>query len=604
MAIFIDYLPASKNDLAAMRTEDVKRVEYYEYPSDPRLQGNPYVINFIMQKYEYGGYVKTFAHTNLLSLHSEQLVGNLRFQYKNMTYDLMGYGFNTNSTHNGSELTETYRLPQPDGSIKEFNRVSTLSSSKQSNQQYLAAFKATYNSDNIQASSQINASINNTPHSDKTGNVTILPAKISETSYASTLNTGAKYIAYNGYYFFVLKNNSLTFTPSYVYSHTDQNSSYLETGYSEILNGAVDNTNQLKGDLKFSHNFGEYGNLLGFLHGSYEYNRTRYSGTATALDRAKSSRIEAGVSYDITVGKVHTSATLAWDWDRLQFGDMVDRPSTPKASLSVQYAPNGHHSLSLATSYESWLPSPSFKSNKIIESTPLMKYTGNPNLIPSKSYDFDFTYTWIPNNDFSLGAYAWAWIVGDRYVYDYEASSTGILRTIKQPMGSYAQGTYGLSGSAKFLDRSLVFSGKIGHLLNHNGIPYNQNHSHINWHARVRYYLDNWNFTFTYISDNGSADGCMNGIWNRGKSDWYVTLGWSNSDWNVRADLINFTRWNWRSNRQEMHSPYYDTAEQFINGKSRAFIQLSATYTFGFGKKVKRDNEPQVSGSASSGILK
>lgn len=80
VAIFIDYLPASKNDLAAMRTEDVKRVEYYEYPSDPRLQGNPYVINFIMQKYEYGGYVKTFAHTNLLSLHSEQLVGNLRFQ--------------------------------------------------------------------------------------------------------------------------------------------------------------------------------------------------------------------------------------------------------------------------------------------------------------------------------------------------------------------------------------------------------------------------------------------------------------------------------------------------------------------------------------------
>ena len=256
VAVFIDYLPASQNDLTAMRMSDVKRVEYYEYPSDPRLQGNAYVVNFIMTQYEYGGYVKGFGHTNLISLWSEQLLGNIRLQYKRMTYDLMGYGFNTNSTHNGSELTETYRLPQSDGSIKEFNRFSNLSSSKQNNQQYLVAFKATYNSDKIQASSQINASINNTPHADRSGSVTYTPATYPSSSYASILDTRAKYIAYNGYYFFTLpQNNSLTFIPSYVYSHTDQNSSYLETGFSEILNGAVDNTNQLKCDLKFNHDF-------------------------------------------------------------------------------------------------------------------------------------------------------------------------------------------------------------------------------------------------------------------------------------------------------------------------------------------------------------
>lgn len=40
-----------------------------------------------------------------------------------------------------------------------------------------------------------------------------------------------------------------------------------------------------------------------------------------------------------------------------------------------------------------------------------------------------------------------------------------------------------------------------------------------------------------------------------------------------------------------------------LNGQSHALIQLSATYTFSFGKKVNRDDEPEVSGSASSGIL-
>ncbi|MDE6574655.1 MAG: hypothetical protein K2L84_04940 [Muribaculaceae bacterium] len=46
-------------------------------------------------------------------------------------------------------------------------------------------------------------------------------------------------------------------------------------------------------------------------------------------------------------------------------------------------------------------------------------------------------------------------------------------------MGSFAQGKYGVSGTLKFLDRTLVFSGQIGQILNHNGAPYNVNHSYI-----------------------------------------------------------------------------------------------------------------------------
>ena len=603
VAVFIDFIPASENDLKAMRMSDVKKVEYYEYPSDPRLQGNPYVVNYVMAKYEYGGYVKGFNHTNLLHF-SEQLLGNVRLQYKKMTYDVMGYGWGHNSSHYGSELTETYRLPQPDSQIKVFDRYSNTTKSKERRRQYFAAFKATYNSDRIQASTQINGSINRKPHSDRSGEVWYNPDDFPASEYSSTLSNSSKFISYNGYYFIALtKMNSITFTPSYIYSHTYQNSSYIENGYAPILNGASDNTNQLKGDIKFNHDFGKFGNILGFVRGSYEYNRTQYTGTANSLDKAKSSRFGIGANYDLTIGSFYGTIGFGWDWDRLQFGDMVDKPSSPWFDLSLQYGFREKHSVSTTFHYSTWQPSPSFKSDNIIQSSPLMRYTGNPNLVPSKSYDIDFRYTWLPNNNYSFSAFAWAWIVGDRYAYDYEASSTGILRTIKQPMGSYAQGKYGITGTLRFLDRKLMFTGQIGQVLNHNGKPYNINHSYIDWYARVRYYLGNWNFTATYVSDNGSADGCMNGIWNYGKSDWYITIGWSNSDWNVRADFIDFSRWNWRSAKQVMRSKYYDTTEIMLNGQSHALIQLSATYTFGFGKKVNRDNEPGVSGSASSGIL-
>lgn len=605
VAIFIDYLPATDTDLNAMLTSDVKKVEYYENPSDPRLQGNPYVINFVMQKYEYGGYLKTLGHTNLISNPVGELHANLRLQRNKMTYDIMGATFSYNRKNMGSELTETYRLPQPDGEIKEFTRFSNTTSSVKKQDWYFATLKATYNSDNVQAQSQIKGKIDRMPDNKQNGIVSYTPEDYPTTDYSSSFDQRTKFLAYEGYYFFKIPhNNSLTFNPKYNYSHTDQSSMYAEYGFNPIFNYAKDNTNKFSGELKFVHNFGKYGNLLIEANGSYESNKTRYSGSATALDIAKSSRIEIGATYDISFGKFYSSATFAWDWDRLKFGELIDHPSTPKANLSIQYAPNTNNSFNLMASYESWLPSPSFKSDKIIEATPLMRYTGNPGLVPSKSYDFDFTYTWIPNNNFNLSAFAWAWIVGDRYVYDYEASSSGILRTIKQPMGSFAQGTYGISGSAKFLDRSLVFSGRVGHLLNHNGRPYNANHSFINWYIRARYYLNNWNFTLTYSSKNGSADGCMNGLWAYGKSDWYITIGWSNSHWNIRGDIINFTRWNWRGDKYIMHSKFYDTKEVKINGSSRAYVQLVATYTFGFGKKVKSDNEPSVSGSASSGILK
>ena len=276
VAIFIDYVPASDKDLKAMRTADVKRVEYYELPSDPRLQGNQYAVNFIMQQYEYGGYVKGFGHANLISF-SEQLLGNMRFQYKKMTYDIMGYGFNMNNSHYGSNLRETFRLPKEDGGNVIFDRISRTLSSKTENQQYFAAFRALYNSDNIQASTEIDGSINTTPLSYRNGIVEYSSEIFPSMPYYSISDKDSRFLSYSGYYFFVLpKDNSLTFTPHYTFTHSENNSSYSEADFSSIINSASDNTSQIKGDIKFSHSFGKYGTILAAMDVFHEYNRTRY----------------------------------------------------------------------------------------------------------------------------------------------------------------------------------------------------------------------------------------------------------------------------------------------------------------------------------------
>ena len=47
VAIFINYLEASKGEMEGLRTPDVKKVEYLEFPVDPRFRGAQCVINII-----------------------------------------------------------------------------------------------------------------------------------------------------------------------------------------------------------------------------------------------------------------------------------------------------------------------------------------------------------------------------------------------------------------------------------------------------------------------------------------------------------------------------------------------------------------------------
>ena len=56
VAIYINYILASAEEMEGISTSDVRRVEYLDFPSDPRFQGNEHVVNFIVQKYESGGY--------------------------------------------------------------------------------------------------------------------------------------------------------------------------------------------------------------------------------------------------------------------------------------------------------------------------------------------------------------------------------------------------------------------------------------------------------------------------------------------------------------------------------------------------------------------
>lgn len=254
--------------------------------------------------------------------------------------------------------------------------------------------------------------------------------------------------------------------------------------------------------------------------------------------------------------------------------------------------------------YSVWPPSSNYKSENIIRISPFLWHTGNPVLKSHSSYDVGVNYTFISSNRISFTVFANSWFVGNRSAFVYDATSQGVIRTIQQPIGSFSHYNYGINVSTKHLDGRLSLSGKIAQLFVHNGAPYNVNHSHIGYYLQALYYCGNFNFAVSYNSENATDNyNSMSGIWTKKKDSFIIQAGWSNMSWNIRLTARNLQRWNWRSSYDTMHSDSYSVSKWVCNTSSHAYVQLSATYTFGFGRQIKQGNDISRQAGASSGIL-
>ncbi|MDE6264452.1 MAG: TonB-dependent receptor family protein [Paramuribaculum sp.] len=600
---FIDFIPASEKEMEGMRILDIKRIEYYDYPSDPRFQGKTHVINILLHRDEYGGYVKGTYYDNFII--SRQLNVYAKVQYKKVTFDWAGGAYSMNDKKNYENTVETFRLPQEDGSIKEFERKSIVDYNKKVRKSYWTSFKALYRTDKVAMSNMITADFDRTPKHITEGKLTYTPDDFESTEYTTRNKSIAKSVIYSGYWHFALPSgNYITFNPTYAFTHTNQYSLYQQIGSSTIINGASDNSHQVTGDISFVHSFGKTGKLKAMCQGQLVQNMTDYSGSSTTSDKACTYRIGPVLTYSYTDNKFYGIFGLGLYWDKSEYGRTKENTAAPWVNLSLQYSCNTHNSLSFDFNYGKSIPSSSYRSAALIQLSPLMSYTGNPSLVPYSSFHINGAYTFIPSNELSLSTFGSAWIVDNRYVFDYEANPTGIIRTIKQPMGKYTQWQYGIQGTISLIDRKLQIGVNCYMEHVHNGIPYHWTKSKLTSSISAYYYLDRIYLGTTYNTPKGYSDGCMVGTWVMPRESYTFQIGWSNKSWNLRFFTRNFLKFHGYHTKGIMNSQHYDSVRYVYSGSSTVFFQVSATYTFGYGIKVSHGNEAYQATGASSGILK
>lgn len=606
VSIFIDYLPATTEDLSGMKTQDVKKVEYFMHPSDARFQGAKYVINFVMQKYEWGGYTKLNANKWFGVNRTEGSVYS-KMAYKRMTFDIFADETYLTNKHIGQNLAENYRFTDLYGEgPQSVVRKSETESSHYSNNSNNVSFRALYNTSSIQVSNRIAYSLTDIPHNDVNSRLTY-STDLFPTSNSSTIASSRDWaIKYNGDYFFKLSQQfALNIETTYTYGNNKSDSHYSTTNRLSIINNAKEDVHNATAYLHLNWNPNKPNQFFTNIGVQHHWNAINYYGNTPSKQKYDVGLYFFGQNYKhIFNEKWNVGASLAWIWETNRISGIKVDNNFPKTNINATWSPNNKNQLYLTANYGSMIPGASQKSPNMLQQDELMWYKGTPELKDSKYTNALFSYTWLPNNRWQITADAYLGYIKDRVVTLY--SATGPNGTMLRQYfngGDYFSNYIGINATGKFFGGWLAAKLRPQFWFRKTTGSYAWSSNQLTCTAQLTYYLGNLYFMGWYMTPSRYQE-TNSGIIRRTPSRYQLQIGWGKGAWNLSATAYNFFHTSWDSYEESLTSKCYSFERMTFGSQHHAHYAVSITYTIGYGKKIKRNNEISGSGTAGSAILK
>lgn len=605
VAIYIDNIEASSKELEGMKTTDVKRVEFYAYPTNPRFKGARYVINFIMQQYLYGGYTKLTAEKQLEVNRTAGFVYS-KLSYKKMIYDIYAGTTYMTTRHNGTKLEEEYRLSDMfNEDQKEISRISSTENSRLRDNSSDFVFRTLYNNTKVQLSNKVTLVLNRKPINE-TGSAVIYSPEIFPSGNTSQNNKLRNLTAaYNGDYFYrISERMSLQTDFRYTYGNNSSKSRYLSAEGLSIINDASETSSFFRINPRLSYKVSSSHNLTTYFTGAWNTHRIDYTGSTPSLQRYKIQAYFAGIHYDFVGRKIQTGVDIGWGLEANRISEVKSNNSFPTISAYANYMPVRKHMLALSMNYVNGVPEASQKSPNMLQQDELMWFTGSPDL---KDYGYmsgSLNYTWLPNNKWQLSSTA----AYSRYtnrcvaVYTPTAPEGAMLRHYVNG-GEYSAGMFAINATGRFLRNSLVINLMPQIWAYHTSGIYRSCHHDLNGRAQISYFNSNFHFSGGY-SLRRKYPSIQAEYQAQEPEQYQLQAGWGNGSWNITLSAFNLFRNSWESSRQTLSSQWYDYRRINYSISHHRRFEISIRYTIGYGKKLDQRNELSKGESSGSAILK
>lgn len=608
VAIYINYIPASAEEMEGISTSDVRRVEYLDFPADPRFQGKEHVVNFIVQQYEYGGYTKATLNENFLigKLSSRASVYS-KFVHKRMTYDLYAGASNHDISHSGNSVSGIYSLQNEAGEAYRMTRNETLESARLKYNQYPVTFRAIYDTDKMQIANTVGFNFDQTPLSETKGILSFVPRQSTDYSYYKNEPSTSRYFVWSGNYYFILPRGfDLSVSPGMNYGHTNYSYLYQTSlpGSSRIANISREDVWQFRESATlFKKIADKQSAFLRAWFGSTS-NDVSYSGTSPYDNDFSDTYAGAALGYNFSNARWNVRADAALQWEKNQINDQSVAEVYPLLNLSAGFSPSQKHSFRTFFHFGANYPGASEKTPNVLQQNELMYYTGNPTIGLSRQVTFNLSYNWIPTSAFSASAFMQYFGEYDLYVPVYQTYQDGkaLLRTFETD-GAYNRTQIGLSFNYRLLNGKLQLAASPSVSFYRMTGLFDISQSPFYCNASATYYLGDFYFQAAYQTRSLTVQG-NRGVIYKDRDFYQVLAGWSRSNWNIRVSGMNLLRKDWLCATNLLSTSLYSETQLVEGNNFHQRLNLSVTYTFGYGKKVKRGNEVGEQSGAASAIMR
>lgn len=608
VAVFIDFKKATDEDLQGLRPEDLLRVEVLQYPEDARFGGQANVVNFVMRKYEWGGYTKLTANGTTLNIDRGEGVLYSKFVNKNWTFDVNATGSITHNDNYKSYNVETFHdIFVGDRHFDAFTRISQSGTDylQQSNTQ-CAAFRATYETPDIEIVHSVSYNRAGNPATRDLSNVDYSDdvfAGNSALSYESVQTISPRLTG--DYYFKLANNNFLTAYWNFTFGSTRRSSSYQLGNLDPIINNNRETSYSPKLIIQYSKKFSHDNTLRTSLMTFNTLYHTDYEGSYNGLQKLLSSENMLFLEYMqnwkrglILYSRVGASYVIG----RLNGVNTLEQWN-PRLGLQLNYKINEKHSASVEGWWGNNHPTPASSNSAIVQSNELLWLQGNPGLRNTTFITASASYTYIPMNKLSLSATAEYYGFLNKTAHDY-FSMPGFDGLIRKEINSGDFHRYSgyLSATLKLFDNSLSLkaSGQVERMVA-SGIDA-QSMNLIAANLQANYYFKNFSFILYYQTLNKNLAPFDYGFRYHYKSTYGILANYAAGDLKAGVQFLNW----FDSNRYyaDFDSNRYSAHGWVWSSSLARSVQLTLSYTIPYGKKVKRNNEIQVSTDTNSAILK